>query len=228
MNRLTGAGVLVEDALFATLDPTTRRAQTSAGRSYVVSDTVGFVRHLPHQLIEAFRSTLEEVTAADVVLHVVDASDDQPEEQISAVREVLAEVGAHDLPELIVLNKADAADPLVLARVMRTEPEAVIVSAATGHGLAVLLERLDAALPRPSIHVDVVIPYREGALVSLIHERGELLSSDHTEEGTHIMAKVPPWLHARIEPFVREPHIGAAGLPQVRTSDELSQVEASA
>ncbi|NBO46217.1 MAG: GTPase HflX [Actinobacteria bacterium] len=201
MNRLTGAGVLVEDALFATLDPTTRRAETTSGRGFVVSDTVGFVRHLPHQLIEAFRSTLEEVTTADLVLHVVDASDSEPEEQISAVREVLAEVGAHDLPELIVLNKADAADPLVLARVMRTEPTAVVVSAATGIGLPLLIERIDESLPRPHVQVDVVIPYQQGSYVSLLHERGEVLQKEHTAHGTHIIAKVPQWLQSQVEPF---------------------------
>ena len=111
--------MLVEDSLFATLDPTTRRTTTADGRVYTMSDTVGFVRHLPHQLVEAFRSTLEEVADADLILHVVDGSHPDPEGQISAVREVFAEIGAADVPELVVINKADAADPLVLARLQR-------------------------------------------------------------------------------------------------------------
>lgn len=202
MNRLTGAGVLVEDALFATLDPTTRRALTPEGLPFVVSDTVGFVRHLPHQLIEAFRSTLEEVTEADLVLHVVDASDSEPEEQITAVREVLAEVGAHDLPELIVLNKADAADPLVLARVMRTEPQAAVVSAATGHGIVDLLTRLDSLLPRPSVLVDALIPYSAGSLLSRIHDRGDIVSTEHTASGTRIVARVSQRLASDVAPYL--------------------------
>ncbi len=132
LNRLTGAGVLVEDALFATLDPTVRRAQTSGGRAFTIADTVGFVRHLPHQLVEAFRSTLEEVAEADLILHVVDASHEDPEGQIAAVREVLDEIGAAKIPEIIVLNKADAADPVALEALVRREPHCVVVSARTG------------------------------------------------------------------------------------------------
>src|ERR1700760_2560526 len=125
LNRLTGAGVLVEDALFATLDPTTRRARATDGRIYTMSDTVGFVRRLPHQLVEAFRSTLEEVGQADLVIHVVDGAHPDPEEQVRAVREVLAEVGADKLPELLVVNKIDAADEETLLRLKRTWPDAV-------------------------------------------------------------------------------------------------------
>ena len=128
--------MLVEDSLFATLDPTTRRTTTSDGRIYTMSDTVGFVRHLPHQLVEAFRSTLEEVADADLMLHVVDGSHPDPEGQIAAVREVLAEIGATQVPEIIVINKADAADPLVIARLRAREPHSVVVSARTGEGIA--------------------------------------------------------------------------------------------
>ncbi len=135
LNRLTGAGVLVEDALFATLDPTVRRAETPGGRAYTLADTVGFVRHLPHQLIEAFRSTLEEVTDAGLILHVVDGSDPDPEAQIDAVREVLREIDAAAIPEIIVINKADAADDLAIARLQRREPHSVVVSARTGFGI---------------------------------------------------------------------------------------------
>ena len=135
LNRLTDAGVLVEDSLFATLDPTTRRTTTRDGRIYTMSDTVGFVRHLPHQLVEAFRSTLEEVAESDLILHVVDGSHPDPEGQLAAVREVFAEIHADKVPELVVINKADAADPLVLARLRAREPHSVVVSARTGEGI---------------------------------------------------------------------------------------------
>src|SRR4051794_27973808 len=151
LNRLTGAGVLVENALFATLDPTVRRAQTPDGRLYTLTDTVGFVRHLPHQLVEAFRSTLEEVGHADLVLHVVDGSDPDPESQLSAVRAVLADIDAASLPELVVVNKIDAADPLVLNRLVRSEPGCLLVSAKSGRGLTELLDHIQGALPRPRI-----------------------------------------------------------------------------
>jgi GTPase len=190
LNRLTGAGVLVEDALFATLDPTTRRARTPGGRDITVSDTVGFVRHLPHQLVESFQSTLDEINDADLVLHVVDASDDAPEEQITAVREVLREIGATDLPELIVLNKADMADPLVVSRVLRMEPNSIVVSARTGEGMEDLLLRIEASLPRPNIEIDVLLPYSRGDLLSRIFTDGEVLTQEHHEDGTRVKARV--------------------------------------
>ena len=142
--------MLVEDSLFATLDPTTRRTTTSDGRVYTMSDTVGFVRHLPHQLVEAFRSTLEEVADSDLILHVVDGSHPDPEGQLAAVREVFAEIGADQVPELVVINKADAADPLVLAR-LRAARAALgrRVSAKTGEGIAEALALVEGELPRP-------------------------------------------------------------------------------
>ena len=154
LNRLTGAGALVEDSLFATLDPTTRRTQTSDGRVFTMTDTVGFVRHLPHQIVEAFRSTLEEVADADLVLHVVDGSHPDPEGQIGAVREVFAEIGADKVPELIVINKADLADPMVIARLRQREPHSVVVSARTGEGIAEALadRRGRAAAARCRVH----------------------------------------------------------------------------
>ena len=190
LNQLTGAGVLVEDALFATLDPTVRRTQTSDGREYTLADTVGFVRHLPHQLVEAFRSTLEEVVHADLLVHVVDASDADPEGQIAAVREVLTEIGAGDVPELLALNKSDAADPLVLARLKRREPGSVAVSALTGEGLAQLRQRLEDLLPRPDVEIDAVVPYTRGDLVARVHREGQVLAEEHTEEGTRLHAMV--------------------------------------
>ena len=198
LNRLTGAGVLVEDALFATLDPTVRKLDLPSGRHCTVADTVGFVRHLPHHLVEAFRSTLEEVTDADLVVHVVDGSDPHPEDQLSAVREVLAEIGAGDLPELVVINKADIADPLQLAALRRREPDALIVSAHSGEGIDELLERIDARLPRPEVEVDVIVPYDRGDLVAAAHAEGEVLSQEHLAEGTRLRARVRPDLAARL------------------------------
>ncbi|ROP45673.1 GTPase HflX [Pseudokineococcus lusitanus] len=199
LNRLTGAGVLVEDALFATLDPTVRRSRTPDGREMVLADTVGFVRHLPTQLVEAFRSTLEEVQGADLVLHVVDASDVDPEGQVAAVREVLADVGALDVPELVVLNKADLATPETVARLRSRLPGAVVVSARTGEGLEELREIVAERLPRPQVDVDVVVPYTRGDLVSRVHVDGEVLEEEHTAEGTRLRARVGEHLAAQLE-----------------------------
>ncbi|HEY3608352.1 MAG TPA: GTPase HflX [Pseudonocardiaceae bacterium] len=205
LNAITGAGVLVEDALFATLDPTTRRSQTPDGLTYTLTDTVGFVRHLPHQLVEAFRSTLEEVADADLVLHVVDASDPMPEGQVAAVREVLAEIteerGAAMPPELLVVNKVDAADPFTLARLRNLMPGAVFVSARNGTGLRELRERIAAGLPHPSVTVDVLVPFTRADLVARIHAEGEVTTKEHTDLGTRLRAKVYPDLGAALEGF---------------------------
>ncbi len=189
LNRLTGAGVLVEDALFATLDPTTRRTQTSDGRVFTMSDTVGFVRHLPHQLVEAFRSTLEEVADADLILHVVDGSHPDPEGQISAVREVFAEIGASDIPELIVINKADLADPLVISRLQRAEPHSVVVSARTGEGIDEALRVVESELPHPAVEFNALVPYSRGDLVNKIHQHGEIDTLEHTGDGTLVRGR---------------------------------------
>jgi len=202
LNRLTGAGVLVEDSLFATLDPTVRRTETAGGRGYTVADTVGFVRHLPHLLVEAFRSTLEEVVDADLVLHVVDASDADPEGQLAAVREVLTEIGAEKVPEIVVFNKADAADPDVIARLRRREPHSVVVSARTGEGIEALLAAIEEDLPRPEFEVDAVIPYGRGELIARIHDHGELLSETHLETGTRVLARVDAQLRAALAEFL--------------------------
>lgn len=190
LNRLTDAGVLVEDALFATLDPTTRRTETGDGRVYTMSDTVGFVRHLPHQLVEAFRSTLEEVADADVIVHVVDGSHPDPEGQLAAVREVLAEIGADKVPELVAINKADVADPLVVARLRQREPHSVVVSARTGEGVTEALAAIESELPKPAVEVSVLLPYERGDLLSKVHEHGEVISLEHTGEGTALTARV--------------------------------------
>jgi len=201
LNRLTGAGVLVEDALFATLDPTTRRSRTADGRVYTLSDTVGFVRHLPHQLIEAFRSTLEEVAQADLVLHVVDGAHPDPEQQVRAVREVLAEVGAESVPELLVVNKTDAADEETLLRLKRAWPDAVFMSARTGAGLDLVREAIEARLPIPAVELDLLVPYDRGDLVARVHERGEVLQSGHTGEGTELRVRVDRLLASELAPY---------------------------
>jgi GTP-binding protein HflX len=205
LNRITDAEVLVEDALFATLDPTTRRATTSDGRVYTLSDTVGFVRHLPHQLVEAFRSTLEEVADSDLVLHVVDGSHPDPEGQLAAVREVFAEIGADRVPELVVINKSDVADRLVVARILAREPHAVVCSARTGEGIDDLLAKLEPELPRPQVDVEVLLPYDRGDLVSQIHENGEILTTEHTGDGTLITARVNAGLAGALEQYAVAP-----------------------
>ncbi len=192
LNQITGAGVLVENALFATLDPTVRRAHTPSGRDYTITDTVGFVRHLPHQLVEAFRSTLEEVADADLILHVVDGSDEEPEDQLTAVRAVLADIGAQHVPEVVVINKADAADPLVLGRILRREPHSIVVSAKTGDGIEELLALIENDLPRGTVEIDVVIGYDRGDLVARAHREGELDVVDHLETGTRLVGRVNP------------------------------------
>ncbi len=201
LNRITGAGVLVENALFATLDPTVRRAATPDGREYTLTDTVGFVRHLPHQLVEAFRSTLEEISDSDLILHIVDGSDPEPEAQLVAVRAVLADIDARDVPEIVVINKSDAADPYVLERLVRREPTAVVVSARTGQGFDGLLAAIAAAIPRPQVEVDVLVPYDQGNLVSRVHEQGDILTEEHTGEGTRMRARVSAALAAELAPF---------------------------
>ncbi|GAA1021488.1 MULTISPECIES: GTPase HflX [Amycolatopsis] len=205
LNALTGAGVLVEDALFATLDPTTRRAQTADGRTFTLTDTVGFVRHLPHQLVDAFRSTLEEAADADLLLHVVDGSDPAPEDQVNAVREVLAEITRSRKeplpPELLVINKADAADAVTLARLRHALAGSVQISARTGSGVADLAEVLAERLPRAETVIDVLVPYARGELVSRAHAEGEVLEEEHVADGTRLQVRVRPDLAAALRAF---------------------------
>jgi GTPase len=205
LNALTGAGVLVQDALFATLEPTTRRGEFDDGRPFVVSDTVGFVRHLPTQLVEAFRSTLEEVVDADLLVHVVDGADVNPLAQISAVRQVISEVIAdHDgdpAPELLVVNKVDAASGLGLARLRRALPGALFVSARTGDGIDALRRRMAELAAPTDTAVDVVIPYERGDLVSRVHADGRVQQTEHIADGTRIKARVPVALAASLRQF---------------------------
>src|SRR4051794_30149223 len=206
LNALTGAGVLVEDALFATLDPTTRKTTTADGRTYTLTDTVGFVRHLPHQLVEAFRSTLEETADADLLVHVVDAADPLPEEQIRAVREVLVEIGESrhgTMPaELLVVNKTDSAGDLALARLRHLLPDAVFISARRGDGGDKLRARIAELLPRPEVDVELLVPYAGGALVAGVHAEGEVLAEEHTPEGPGLHARVGPELASAVQPYV--------------------------
>jgi len=205
LNRLTGADVLVDDSLFATLDPAVRRARTPAGRPFTLTDTVGFVRHLPHQLVEAFRSTLEEVADADLILHVVDGSDVDPQAQIAAVREVLGQIGAGDVPELVVVNKSDAADPIIVDGLLRREHAAVLVSAQTGDGLPELLSELDNQLPGRDKEITVLVPYGRGDLISRAHQEGEVVTVSHGQNGTELTARVPPGLAAELDRVADSP-----------------------
>lgn len=190
LNRLTGAGVLVEDALFATLDPTTRRAATTDGRQFTLTDTVGFIRHLPHDLIEAFRSTLEESVAADLLLHIVDGSDADPFGQIAAVRTVLSDIGAAGVAEQLVVNKIDQADDSTLLALRGRFGDAVFVSARTGEGIDELQAVIERRLPRPAVEVHALVPYDRGDLINRIHQSGEFLSTEHLPEGTRVTVRV--------------------------------------
>ncbi|MCK7641597.1 GTPase HflX [Corynebacterium sp. P6145] len=209
INAMTGAGVLVEDALFATLDPTTRRAELADGRAVVFTDTVGFVRHLPTQLVEAFRSTLEEVVEADLVLHVVDGSDPFPLKQIEAVNgvitDIVRELDVPAPPELIVVNKIDAADPLVLAELRHAIDDVVFVSALTGEGIPELEQRVEAFLNSLDVHVHLEIPFSRGDIVARLHEQGTVLSESYGEGGALVDVRLPQSVAAELADFAVQP-----------------------
>jgi GTPase len=190
MNALTRADVLVADQLFATLDPTVRRLKLPGGRQVTVSDTVGFVRKLPHDLVEAFRSTLEEVALASLVLHVADASATDVEDQVQAVRDVLGEIGAGEIPEVLALNKVDLLSEVGRARVQRRFPGGAQVSALTGEGLEDLLAAVDAALPAPPVEVELLVPYDRQDVVARLYREADVLAADPEAEGTHVQARV--------------------------------------
>jgi GTP-binding protein HflX len=189
LNRLTGAGVLVEDRLFSTLDATVRRLALPGGETVLLSDTVGFVRKLPHQLVEAFRSTLEEVVDATLLIHVVDASSPEADLQIEAVRSVLRELGAGDVPELLVANKLDAAEPEAL--VVLKGWGAVPVSAATGEGVEAFLETLADRLRALNAVVELSVPYERGDVLAALHREGEVLVEVHDDRATRVRARLP-------------------------------------
>jgi len=201
LNRLTSAGVLVENALFATLDATVRRSETSDGRVYTLTDTVGFVRNLPHQLVEAFRSTLEEVGGSDVIIHVVDAAHPDPAAQLATVRDVIGDVGARDIREIVVFNKADLVDESPRLVLRGLEPKALFASSRSGEGIDELRGAIEAALPLPAVEVRALVPYDRGDLVSAIHEQGILLDQEHEAAGTAVHARVGEHLAAKLAPF---------------------------
>jgi len=198
LNRLTRAGVLVENALFATLDPTVRRHETPDGRQYTISDTVGFVRNLPHQLVEAFRSTLEEISGSDLVLHVVDATDPDPLGQIATVREVIADAGAGAIAELLVFNKVDLIDSQREVELRGLAPGALMISSRSGQGIADLESRIAELLPKPEVEFYGIIPYSRGDLVSRAHLSGKVLETEYVEHGTKLHAMVSQELAAEL------------------------------
>ena len=205
MRALTRADVIVANQLFATLDPTTRRIELPNGREATVSDTVGFVSKLPHDLVEAFRSTLEEVTRADLVLHVADASSDDMEAQIEAVRTVLAEIGAAGIPEVLALNKIDLVDRAELDRRSGRHPDAAAISAVTGEGLDDLLEVVGRAIPRFPVDITALIPHDRGDLVALLHREAEVLSEQALAEGTLVRARVGGRVFGAVRDHAVEP-----------------------
>jgi len=204
LNRITRAGALVENALFATLDTAVRRTRTDDGRGYTLTDTVGFVRNLPHQLVEAFRSTLEEIGDADVIVHVVDGSHPDPASQLSTVRDVIGEVGARDIPEIVVFNKADLVDDDQRLVLRGLEPTAIFASARTGEGVDELLERIGSLVPAPSVHLDLLVPYDRGDVVAGLHDKGRVLATHYDEAGTRIEVLVSESAAAGLSAFVVE------------------------
>jgi GTP-binding protein HflX len=202
MNALTGSDVLVADQLFATLDPTVRRIQLPSGRAATLSDTVGFVSKLPHDLVEAFRSTLEEVARAMLILHVADASSPELPQQIDAVRAVLHEIGASRIPEVLALNKADLLSEHEAARILaRIDGRAVLVSALRGLGLEELLERVEAALPRFPVEVTLLVPFGREDVTAMLHRDAEVLGEQVLETGTRVRARVGQRVLAAVQPF---------------------------
>ena len=201
LNRLTNAGVLVEDRLFATLDPTTRRLALPGGEPVLLTDTVGFVRRLPHGLVESFKSTLEVATRADYLVHVVDGSGPDPDGQIDAVREVLREIGADAVPELLVFNKADI-DPQAVADAVTWHPGSVGISAHAGTGIDVLLQTLSDRLRSLSTVVELLVPYERGDVLAAIHREGEMVSTTHEQDGVRVRARLAEASAGRLSEFV--------------------------
>ncbi|MGH2747069.1 MAG: GTPase HflX [Actinomycetota bacterium] len=201
LKHLTSAGVLVQDQLFSTLDPTTRRLELPTGRRVLLTDTVGFVRKLPHQLVEAFRSTLEEVTEASLLLHMVDAGRD-PDRQITAVESVLSEIGARDKPTVLALNKVDLLSEVERDKLTGRFSDAVLCSATTGEGIDGLLERLGDELSRLRVEVKIEVPFDRGEVVARVHDEGEVLEETYDEAGTHLVARVPREALEYLGPFL--------------------------
>lgn len=219
LNRITRTGALVENVLFATLDTAVRKSTTADGRAYTLTDTVGFVRNLPHQLVEAFRSTLEEVGDSDVIMHVVDASHPDPASQLATVRDVIGEVGARDIPEVVVFNKCDLADDDQRLLLRGLAPDAVFASARTGEGVDGLLERLAEVLPSPAIDLTLLIPYDRGDIVSSMHDRAVVLSTDYEEAGTRVHVQVREADEDALLEFVVSPAASPTAASPTTTSE---------
>ena len=201
-NQLTGAAVLAEDKLFATLDPTTRRLRLPTNQNVLLSDTVGFIRKLPHRLVEAFKATLEEVVEADLLLHVVDCTHPQAEDHIRAVNDVLEEIHAGEKPTLLVLNKIDHAEPDLVARWLMTHPRAVAVSARTSQGFEALMSELGTALRPVRQFVELSIPHADAAVMAKLHEVAQIVERDYSSDTARFKARIPPHLHAEFAEFV--------------------------
>ncbi|MXX65218.1 MAG: GTPase HflX [Acidimicrobiia bacterium] len=202
LNALTNAGVLTEDRLFSTLDSTTRRLGLPNGRQVLVSDTVGFVQRLPHQLVEAFRSTLQETARADLLLHVVDVSEPGVLSRIEAVQEVLDTIGSGHVPELMVFNKIDQAAEDIVRRFRRLYPEAALVSAAEAVGLDDLLLQITRQISSGFSDLELLVPYPQGAVLGELHREAEILSESYNEQGTLVKARVPPDLVSRYRQYL--------------------------
>jgi len=207
LNRVTRAGALVENALFATLDTAVRKNETPDGRAYTLTDTVGFVRNLPHQLVEAFRSTLEEVADADVIVHVVDGSHPDPASQLTTVRDVIGEVDARHLPEIVVFNKSDLIDEDDRLVLRGLEPSAIFASARTGEGVNEILARISELLPVPEIELDLLIPFNRGDVVTRLHDHARVLDTRYDESGTRMHVLVDEELQAAVTEFVLAPAV---------------------
>ena len=210
LNALTGANVPVRDRLFHTLDPTTRVLRAD-GRDYLLTDTVGFIRKLPHQLVDAFGATLEETRRADLILHVVDASVDEEEltAMTRAVDDVLQEIGAEEAPRLLVLAKADRIDAERRAELSHRHPRALLVSAVSGEGIPALIERIEVEFARRLSEVELLVPYEEGGRLAELHEIAGDLEREDTPEGVRVLARLPASIAARYAPFALSPTAGA-------------------
>lgn len=204
-NHLTDAGVLVQDQLFATLDSTVRKLELPHGHSALISDTVGFVRDLPHQVVEAFKSTLEEIADADLLVHLVDASDADPDHQVTSVHIVLNEIGAQEVDEIIVFNKTDAISRTVLSRLAATHPDAAFISSLTGAGVSDLLDRIVVGLAAKTVELDLEIPYDRGDLLAELHSSGEVLDTTHNDTGTTVTVRLPHDEATRFRIYVLTP-----------------------
>jgi GTP-binding protein HflX len=204
LNGLSGSDIYAADQLFATLDPTTRRIVLPGGREVLITDTVGFIQKLPTPLIAAFRATLEEITDADLIIHVVDITHQNVEEQVATVMQVLEELGATDQPIITALNKIDALPHVAEIDARDTGlPHAVAVSALTGQGLPELLQALERVLEEEMVQVELVLPYSRGDLLGLIHQRGQVIRETHDEAGTHVIGRIPESMTPRFEGYGR-------------------------